>query len=63
MKFEEALKAMREGKLVKRNRNFNEYSICMGIICRKYTEYFDDKVSEAKFDSKDLLSEDWEICE
>jgi hypothetical protein len=67
MKFEEALKAMREGKKVKRNPFNDEYAICLGIVSRKYRAFSGsklvDRIEEISFDTDYLLSEDWEICE
>lgn len=61
MKFEEALKAMREGKKVKRAKWRNISSIWIdknnGEICT------DDKLYERILSFAEITADDWEICE
>lgn len=61
MKFEEALKAMREGKKVKRAKWRNISSIWInknnGEICT------DDKLYDRVMSFAEITADDWEICE
>lgn len=65
MKFEEALKCMREGKKVKRK----QYNCCFFIeysqIFVTYQYYLDNKHTELKehFWLEEIMAEDWEVVE
>lgn len=65
MKFEDALKAMREGKKVKRPAQFNPRAIKDGRICEAY------KTNKGKWDFSpiasmnccNIIAGDWEIVD
>lgn len=65
MRFEEALKAMREGKKVKRK----EYTCCLfmeaGVIFTTYLYQSKKRLTAVKeyFWLNDILAEDWEIVD
>lgn len=65
MRFEEALKAMREGKKVKRPVQFNPRTIKDGIICEAYKtdkgiwQYF----SMDSMNCCNIIAGDWEVID
>lgn len=58
MTFEDALKAMREGKSVQRKNGYNSYFISCGQIVTNYNGigFYPMPIS-----SEDILAEDWEV--
>jgi len=65
MRFEEALKAMREGKKVKLKNHISQYEIAEGKIWQRVVNFYAEKYSVVNngFACIDILSEDWEIAE
>lgn len=66
MRFEEALKAMREGKrIMKKDLPVYKYDIVDGKIWKEYPDFMDNiiYVPNVAFACSDILSEDWEIVD
>lgn len=66
MRFENTLKAMREGKrIMKKDLPTYKYYIVDGKIWKEYPDFMDNIIymPNVSFDCCDILSEDWEVVE
>lgn len=66
MRFEQALKAMREGKKVRLKDEDSVYFLLKGyLVCllRKKSEYADEITANVYLGNYDIMSENWEIVE
>lgn len=66
MRFEEALKAMREGKkIIKKDLPSYRYNIVDGKIFKEYPDFMNNIIymPNVAFDCYDIMSEDWEIVD
>ena len=63
MRFEQALQAMREGKVVKIRNRFFLYTISDNKLCVliNYDKNKKDRIVDMGLLSREILSEDWEI--
>lgn len=65
MRFEQAMQAMREGKVVKIRNHFCRYSMSDNKICAfiNYDKNKQDKIIDVGLLSREIMSEDWEVVE